>query len=82
MLIIMAIFLIANAAIGVECYNGNKNWDDNSTRKNSKNFMIVSIVFGILAIFGAIAMIYQEARSSGAKNASNTLRAAAKVVNQ
>ena len=75
MIMIVAIFLIAAAAIGVECYQGKSEWSDNKARTNNKNFMIFSIVFGILALFGAGAMMYMEGKTQGGKNAlANTLQ--------
>jgi flagellar basal body-associated protein FliL len=69
MIIIMAICMIATASIGVECYNSNKDFENNSTRKNNKNFLIVMIVFGILAMAGGIALLVNESRTKGAANA-------------
>lgn len=68
MIIVVAIFLIAAAAIGIECYNSKKEWENNKSRTNNKNFMIFAIVFGILSIFGAGAMMYMEGKSKGAAN--------------
>ena len=74
MIMIVAISLIAAAAIGVECYHGNKSWENNKTRTNNKNFLIFTIVFGILALFGAGAMMYMEGRSKGAANYVKSLQ--------
>jgi hypothetical protein len=74
MIMIVAIFLVAVAAIGVECYQGKTEWSDNNTRNNNKNFMIFSIVFGILALFGAGAMMYMQGKAQGATNYVKTLQ--------
>ena len=74
MIMIVAISLIAAAAIGFECYQGNKSWEDNKNRTNNKNFLIFTIVFGILALFGAGAMMYMEGRNKGAANYVKSLQ--------
>ena len=75
MIMIIAISLIAAASIGVECYQSKKEWEDNKTRTNNKNFLIFSIVFGILALFGAGAMMYMQGKTQGATNYVKTLQA-------
>jgi hypothetical protein len=67
-IIIVAIFLIATASIGIECYNSKKEWENNKSRTNNKNFMIFTIIFAILSIFGAGAMMYMEGKSKGVSN--------------
>ena len=61
--LLMSIFLIAVSAIGIECYNGNKSWENNTMRKNSKNFMISMIVLGIFGIIGSAFLLYTSARA-------------------
>ena len=68
LIILMSIFMITTASIGVECYNKAK-LDSNDTRKNTKNFLIVMIVFGILGVFGGGAMMYAKGKAQGASNA-------------
>lgn len=50
-LIIVSILLIAASAIGIDCYEKNKSfWEDDSTRKNSRIFLIVAIVVAFLSM--------------------------------
>lgn len=67
-IIIIAIFLIAAASIGIECYNSKKEWENNKSRSNNKNFMIIAIVFAIISIFVAGGLMYMEGKSKGAAN--------------
>lgn len=68
LIILMSIFLITTASIGVECYNTAK-LNKNDTRKNTRNFLIVMIVFGILGLFGGGTMMYINGKAQGASNA-------------
>lgn len=68
MIMIVAICLIAAASMGIDCYQSKDEWKDNKFRTNNRNFMIFAIVFAIIALFGAGAMMYMEGKTQGATN--------------
>ena len=67
-LLITALFLLVAGAIGAECYNSKKEWENNKTRTNNRNFLYFTIAFGVFTLFAAGALMYAEGKSKGAAN--------------
>lgn len=57
LMILMSVFLMAVAGIGIECYNQNSSWNNNKQRQNNKNFMIAMIVFAILGLIMSVFLL-------------------------
>lgn len=55
LLLITSTVMIANSAIGIECYN--KNQELKTNRPSNFQFLIVTIVFAILVILSAFSAL-------------------------
>lgn len=61
-LLVTAIFMIATTSIATECYN--KFPDYKKEKENNFTFLIVTLVFAILAILSAFGSVYMSITSS------------------
>jgi hypothetical protein len=55
-MIVVGIFTIATSSIAIECYN--KNADFKATKKSNFNFVIATLVMGILSVLSAFVIIF------------------------
>ncbi len=64
LVVLISVFLIATAAIGLECYSKNKTfWEDSDLRKGSRNFLIFMIVVSAVGILGGIGTLAYQAKA-------------------
>jgi hypothetical protein len=55
-MIVVGIFTIATSSIAIECYNKNTGFKE--TKKPNFNFVIATLVMGILAVLSAFVIIF------------------------
>lgn len=59
-LLCAAVFVVANAAIGRECYDKNK--DFAKTKKDNNNFLLSGLIVGPMCILSAFGMMFMATR--------------------
>lgn len=55
-MIVVGIFTIATSSIAIECYNKNTGFKE--TKKPNFNFVIATLVMGILSVLSAFVIIF------------------------
>lgn len=55
-IIIFCIFTVATTSMGIECYNGNKNFKDK--KKHNYSFMVANLIIAIVVMLSLFGLIY------------------------
>lgn len=59
--LLISVCLVATSAIGIQCMNENKDYGEK--KKVNKQFLIFTVVCGVLGILASIGSMVMEARS-------------------
>ena len=63
LLLLISVCLVATSAAGIQCYNENAKWSEPKEKQTNKNFLIFTVVSGVLGILASIGLIVMEVRS-------------------
>lgn len=63
LILLISVCLVATSAAGIQCYNENAEWSKPQQKQTNKNFLIFTLVSGIVGILAAIGLFVMEVRS-------------------